>query len=159
MASTSVMFMGILLMGTVRLPAVAGAISILPDFATRNVASIEVFGLNSRRGRNVEIQMSLSMHEHALVGVLASGEQPLTALRGHARRRSWHRLRLLSTGSTFKYDLGSEEHAGNQDSTISVLTLNEQGTVRHFYTVHPRLGPLSKRAVSTSTIRSGMFWT
>lgn len=49
-------------------------------------------------------------------------------------------MRLLSAGeSTFKYDLGSEDEAGNQDSTISVFTMDDDGTVRHFYSVHPRL--------------------
>jgi predicted dithiol-disulfide oxidoreductase (DUF899 family) len=37
--------------------------------------------------------------------------------------RGWGRLRLLSAGSsTFKYDLGSEDKEGNQDSAISVFT-------------------------------------
>lgn len=46
-------------------------------------------------------------------------------LRAHARNRGWSKLRLLSGGdSTFKFDLGSEDEAGNQDSTISVLTLD-----------------------------------
>jgi predicted dithiol-disulfide oxidoreductase (DUF899 family) len=50
--------------------------------------------------------------------------------------------RLLSAGnSTLKYDLGSEDRDGNQESTISIFTLDKQGTVRHFYSVHPRLGP------------------
>src|SRR5439155_15432706 len=43
-----------------------------------------------------------------------------SALRAYARERGWNRLRLLSAGeSTFKYDLGSEDREGNQDSTIS----------------------------------------
>ena len=64
----------------------------------------------------------------------------LAALRAHARKRGWDKLRLLSAGeSTFKYDLGSEDREGNQDSTISVFTRDKQGTVRHFYSVHPRL--------------------
>ena len=62
------------------------------------------------------------------------------ALRAHARNRGWHRLRLLSAGeSTFKYDLGSEDREGQQDSTISVFTKDSDGTLRHFYSVHPRL--------------------
>lgn len=66
----------------------------------------------------------------------------LPALRSHARKRGWNKLRLLSAGeSTFKYDLGSEDREGNQDSTISVFTRDEQGTVRHFYSVHPTLAP------------------
>jgi predicted dithiol-disulfide oxidoreductase (DUF899 family) len=39
--------------------------------------------------------------------------------RAHARSRGWNHLRLLSAGeSTFKYDLASEDRAGNQDSTM-----------------------------------------
>jgi predicted dithiol-disulfide oxidoreductase (DUF899 family) len=63
-----------------------------------------------------------------------------SALRYHARARGWDRLRLLSAGeSTFKYDLGSEDREGRQDSTISVFTRDADGTLRHFYSVHPRL--------------------
>jgi predicted dithiol-disulfide oxidoreductase (DUF899 family) len=61
-------------------------------------------------------------------------------LRAHARKRGWNKMRLLSAGdSTFKYDLGSEDAAGIQDSTISVFTRDGDGTLRHFYSVHPRL--------------------
>ena len=71
--------------------------------------------------------------------IVAAADLPL--LRAHARRRSWHNLRLLSAGegSTFKYDLGSEDSEGNQDSTISVFTRDTDGTLRHFYTAHPRM--------------------
>ena len=62
------------------------------------------------------------------------------ALRAHARARGWNRLRLLSAGDgTFKYDLGSEDREGNQDSTISVFTRDSNGDVHHFYTAHPRM--------------------
>jgi predicted dithiol-disulfide oxidoreductase (DUF899 family) len=61
-------------------------------------------------------------------------------LRAHARARGWPNVRLLSCGtSTFKYDLGSEDEQGNQDSTISVFTRDSAGDVRHFYTAHPRM--------------------
>jgi predicted dithiol-disulfide oxidoreductase (DUF899 family) len=61
-------------------------------------------------------------------------------LRNHARKRGWNRLRLLSAGSsTFKYDLGSEDKEGNQDSAISVFTRDTEGAIRHFYTGHPWL--------------------
>lgn len=61
-------------------------------------------------------------------------------LRAYARQRGWDRLRLLSAGeSTFKYDLGSEDREGKQDSTISVFTRDTDGTVRHFYSGHPWL--------------------
>jgi predicted dithiol-disulfide oxidoreductase (DUF899 family) len=62
------------------------------------------------------------------------------ALRAFARDRGWERLRLISASdSTFKYDLGSEDREGNQDSTISVFT-KDDGTLRHFYSGHPWLG-------------------
>jgi predicted dithiol-disulfide oxidoreductase (DUF899 family) len=70
---------------------------------------------------------------------IVAAADPAT-LRTHARRRGWDRLRLLSTGdSPFKYDLGSEDREGNQDSTISVFTRDSDGTLRHFYSVHPKL--------------------
>jgi predicted dithiol-disulfide oxidoreductase (DUF899 family) len=63
-----------------------------------------------------------------------------STLRAHARKRGWDKLRLLSAGdSTFKYDLGSEDGEGHQDSTISVFTRDSDGTLRHFYSGHPRL--------------------
>src|SRR2546425_382985 len=65
-----------------------------------------------------------------------------STLRAHARDRGWDRLRLLSAGSsTFKYDLGSEDAPGNQDSTISVFTRDSDGALRHFYSGHPRIAP------------------
>jgi predicted dithiol-disulfide oxidoreductase (DUF899 family) len=70
--------------------------------------------------------------------VVAAADIP--TLRAHARERGWDKLRLLSAGdSTFKYDLGSEDREGGQDSTISVFTRHADGSVRHFYSVHPRL--------------------
>ena len=66
----------------------------------------------------------------------------LPALRAWARERGWDKLRLLSAGnSTFKYDLGSEDREGKQDSTISVFTREADGTVRHFYSGHPWMAP------------------
>jgi predicted dithiol-disulfide oxidoreductase (DUF899 family) len=67
---------------------------------------------------------------------------PPKALRDHARARRWSRLRLLSAGeNTFKYDLGSEDASGEQDSSISVFTKDDDNTIRHFYTAHPRMAP------------------
>ena len=72
------------------------------------------------------------------VAVVAAADP--STLRAVARNRGWDRLRLLSAGeSTFKYDLGSEDREGGQDSTISVFTKDNDGTLRHFYSVHPRL--------------------
>lgn len=77
-----------------------------------------------------------------------------SVLRAYARRRGWHNLRLLSTGeaSTFKFDLGSEDREGNQDSTISVFTRDADGTPRHFYSAHPRMAPhLRERGIDLLT--------
>ncbi len=72
--------------------------------------------------------------------VVAAADVP--TLRAHARARGWDRLRLVSAGeSSFKYDFGSEDREGRQDSTISVFTRDAEGSVRHFYTAHPRMGP------------------
>jgi len=38
-----------------------------------------------------------------------------------------------------KYDLGSGDSEGHQDSTISVFTRDSDGTLRHFYSGHPWL--------------------
>lgn len=70
--------------------------------------------------------------------IVAAADLP--ALRAHARDRQWENLRLLSAGAgTFKYDLGSEDAEGNQDSTVSVFTRDSGGSVRHFYSAHPRM--------------------
>jgi predicted dithiol-disulfide oxidoreductase (DUF899 family) len=72
---------------------------------------------------------------------IVAAAEPST-LRAHARTRGWDKLRLLSAGdSTFKYDLGSEDREGGQDSTISVFTRDGDGTLRHFYSGHPWLAP------------------
>jgi predicted dithiol-disulfide oxidoreductase (DUF899 family) len=71
------------------------------------------------------------------IAIVAAAET--AALRAHARARRWDKLRLLSAGSsTFKYDLGSEDIEGNQDSTVSVFTRDNDGAIRHFYTSHPQ---------------------
>jgi len=74
--------------------------------------------------------------------VIVAAADP-SSLRKHARRQGWDRLRLLSTaeGSTFKYDLGGEDGEGNQDSTLTVITRDAEGKLRHFYTGHPRVAP------------------
>jgi len=77
----------------------------------------------------------------------------LLTLRSYARTRGWNRLRLLSAGSsTFKYDLGSEDKEGNQDSAISVFTRDPDGTIRHSYTGHPWLAPdIKERGIDELT--------
>jgi predicted dithiol-disulfide oxidoreductase (DUF899 family) len=72
--------------------------------------------------------------------VVAAADLP--TLRAFARERGWDKLRLLSAGdNTFKYDFGSEDHEGAQDSTVSVFTRDANGTVHHFYTAHPWMAP------------------
>lgn len=72
------------------------------------------------------------------LAIVAAADLP--ALRAHARNRKWTNLRLLSAGTgTFKYDLASEDAEGNQDSTVSVFTRDDNGSVRHVYSVHPRM--------------------
>ena len=76
-----------------------------------------------------------------------------STLRAYARERGWDKLRLLSAGNnTFKYDLGSEDREGGQDSTISVFTRDAKGYVRHFYTAHPRMAPdIQERGIDLLT--------
>ena len=72
--------------------------------------------------------------------VVAAADLP--TLRAHARSRGWDKLRLLSAGNnTFKYDLGSEDLEGRQDSTVSVFTRDADATLRHFYSAHPWMAP------------------
>jgi predicted dithiol-disulfide oxidoreductase (DUF899 family) len=70
------------------------------------------------------------------VAIVAAAD--VATLRDNARKRGWDNLRLLSAGeSSFKYDLGSEDREGGQDSTVSVFTRDADGTLRHFYSCHP----------------------
>ena len=70
--------------------------------------------------------------------VVAAADLP--ALRAYARVRGWDKLRLLSAGqNTFKYDLGSEDREGQQDSSVSVFTRAAGGGLRHSYSAHPRM--------------------
>jgi predicted dithiol-disulfide oxidoreductase (DUF899 family) len=74
------------------------------------------------------------------VDVAVAAAADSIALRAHARNRGWNRLRLLSCGTnTFKADLGSENLDGGQDSQVSVFTKDADGTLRHFYSAHPRM--------------------
>jgi predicted dithiol-disulfide oxidoreductase (DUF899 family) len=83
---------------------------------------------------------------------IAAAADPAT-LRAYARKRGWSNLRLLSCGAnTFKYDLGSEDHEGRQDSAISVFTKADDGALRHHYTSHPRMGPeINERGIDLLT--------
>jgi predicted dithiol-disulfide oxidoreductase (DUF899 family) len=86
------------------------------------------------------------------LAIVAAADPP--TLRAHARKRGWNKLRLLTPaeGSTFKYDLGSEDREGNQDSTLSVFTRDRDVTLRHFYTVHPHMaGDIKERGIDLMT--------
>ena len=70
--------------------------------------------------------------------IAAAADVP--TLRAHARNRGWGNVRLLSCGpSSFKYDLGSEDEDGVQDSTVSVFSRQGDGSIRHVYSAHPRM--------------------
>ncbi|HEY0701315.1 MAG TPA: DUF899 family protein [Candidatus Acidoferrales bacterium] len=73
--------------------------------------------------------------------------------RDYARERGWDNLRLLSAGdNTFKFDFGGENADGGQDSAISVFTKDANGTVRHFYTAHPKMAPdINERGIDLLT--------
>jgi len=72
--------------------------------------------------------------------LVAAADVP--TLRAFARERGWDKLRLLSAAkNTFKFDFGSENPDGGQDSTLSVFTRDANGAVRHFYTAHPWMAP------------------
>jgi predicted dithiol-disulfide oxidoreductase (DUF899 family) len=71
--------------------------------------------------------------------VVASAADPV-ALRAHARARGWDHVRLLSCGdNTFQFDFCAEDEEGNQNSTVSVFTLDADGRPRHFYSSHPQM--------------------
>ncbi|WP_263381194.1 DUF899 domain-containing protein [Granulicella arctica] len=77
----------------------------------------------------------------------------LKEIREFARTRGSNHLRLLSAASSiFKFDLGSEDVEGTQDSTISVFTKEKGGVMRHFYTAHPRMSPeIKERGIDLLT--------
>ena len=98
----------------------------------------------------------VAQHLDQKLDVAIAAAADLPALRAHARSRGWHNLRLLSCGSsTFKYDLGSEDQAGEQDSTISVFTRDAAGVVRHVYTAHPRMSEDIDQRGSICSVLSG----
>jgi predicted dithiol-disulfide oxidoreductase (DUF899 family) len=70
--------------------------------------------------------------------VVAAAEP--AAVQAHAESRGWTKLRLLSAGgSTFKYDLGSEEADGSQTEWISVFIRDADGTIHHIYSTGAQL--------------------
>ena len=91
------------------------------------------------------------------VAVVAAADP--VALRAHARARGWHRLRLLSCGAnTFKYDLGSEDQEGNQDSTMSVFTKILTENLATSTQPIRRSRKISKSAASIYTVPFRISW-
>ncbi len=82
----------------------------------------------------------IAHHVEQNVDFVVAAAADLSTLRDWARVRGWDRLRLLSCGdNTFKYDLGSEERDGSQDSTVSVFARDADGAIRNTYTGMPRM--------------------
>jgi predicted dithiol-disulfide oxidoreductase (DUF899 family) len=80
--------------------------------------------------------------------VVAAAADP-QELRSHARARGWQNVRVLSCGaSTFQHDFDAEDDEGSQNSTVSVFTLDPDGSPRHFYTSHPQFdGQIRERGI------------
>jgi predicted dithiol-disulfide oxidoreductase (DUF899 family) len=75
---------------------------------------------------------------NADLAVVAAAE--VGPLQEFAAARGWTNIRLLSAGdSTFKFDLGSEDEEGAQDSRVSVFVQDLDGSVRNTYTGAPRM--------------------
>ena len=92
--------------------------------------------------------------------VVAAAADPAT-LRAHARARGWDDVRLLSCAdNSFQYDLAAEDEEGNQDSTVSVFTLESDRSPRHFYSCPSAAWPrTSPNGASTCSRRPGTSWT
>jgi predicted dithiol-disulfide oxidoreductase (DUF899 family) len=90
----------------------------------------------------VDALNGVAAHMAQMVDAVVIAAADVPSIRAYARTRNWDRLRLLSAGSsTFKYDLKSEDKEGNQDSEVSVFTLDPDGRPRHFYSTHPAFSP------------------
>ena len=125
----------------------------LSELFTRAGSLVGYLSFHVRKEANQGLPHVYGLARRSLDGVARpSGTKP--RLRGDrsrgyssfARPRSHPRLGQDAAdqcrgNSSFKYDLGSEDREGAQNSTVSVFTLDANGTMRHFYTAHPRMGP------------------
>lgn len=74
------------------------------------------------------------LRQHTAVAVIAKA--PLPKLLGWARRRGWTGFALLSShGTTFNADMHAENPDGAQRPMASVLVKDDDGQIRHFYTL------------------------
>lgn len=74
-------------------------------------------------------------HVQQSADLVVIAKAPLDRLRAWGRQRGWSRVRLVSSfGSDFNRDIGAEDETGFQRDMISVLTRDDQGAVRLFYT-------------------------
>lgn len=77
---------------------------------------------------------------------------PIEEFRRWALERRWYGLRLLSSaGTSFKHDLHFEDSDGGQLPGLSVFTKNEDGTLRHFYSVSAVMGEKEYRGIDLLT--------
>ncbi len=82
--------------------------------------------------------------------VAAAADPPTLA---SARARGWNKLRLLSCGEQHVQIRPRQRgRDGTQDSTVSVFTRDADGTLRHFYSAHPRMaGDIGERGIDLLT--------
>jgi len=84
----------------------------------------------------------------------------LPTLRAFARGRGWDRLRLLSAGTnTFKYDLGSENREGAQDSTFPFSRATATVRCATSTQLIPGWVPTFWSGESTCSLLGGISWT
>lgn len=77
---------------------------------------------------------------------------PIAELRAWGAEREWDRLRLLSCdANSFKSDLHFETEDGSQLPGLSVFVRNDDGTLRHFYSVSAVMGTDEYRGIDLLT--------
>lgn len=80
------------------------------------------------------------LEQNVNFGVVVAGD--LLEMRQHGRNRGWRNVRILSSqGTSFKRDFGFENEEGGQTSGVSVFTLADDGTPRHFYSGSALMSP------------------
>jgi len=84
--------------------------------------------------------------QHANLVLCAEAE--IGKLAAWALERGWENLRIVSShGTSLKDDLKMQDEAGVQQPGVSVFTRDEEGRIRHFYTVEALMAPGHFRGV------------
>ena len=79
-------------------------------------------------------------------GVVAKA--PIAEIRAWAKKRGWNNLRFLSSLETsFNKDMNVEDEQRNQNPGMSVFKKDNEGVVRHVYSVFPAIEPGSERGM------------